>query len=122
MPVAVRGAVAAYEERVAASRAHWRGRIEAVHARGERVAVWGSGSKCVAFLSETGLAERIDAVVDVNPHRQGQYLPCSGVRIDDPGVLAERRPQLVVVMNPVYVPEISAQLAAMNVETCVEAV
>jgi SAM-dependent methyltransferase len=122
MPVTVRGAVATYEERMAASVAAWRERIERVSARGDRVAIWGSGSKCVAFLSETGLAERIDAVVDVNPHRQGHYLPCSGMRIDDPATLVERRPQLVVVMNPAYVAEISAQLAAMGVPARVEAV
>jgi SAM-dependent methyltransferase len=122
MPVVVRGAVAAYEERVSAAVLHWRERVEGAHARGERVAIWGSGSKCVAFLSETGLADKIDAVVDVNPHRQGHYLPCSGMRVDAPQSLIERAPQLVVVMNPVYVPEISAQLAAMRVETRVEAV
>jgi SAM-dependent methyltransferase len=122
MPVAVRAAVATYEERMAASIAGWRERIEQVSGRGERVAIWGSGSKCVAFLSETGTAEQIDAVVDVNPHRQGHYLPCSGMRIDDPAVLAERRPELVIVMNPAYVAEISAQLAALGVAARVEAV
>lgn len=122
MPIVVRSAVAAYEERVAAALAHWRERIAAVQGNGGRVAIWGSGSKCVAFLSETGVGARIDAVVDVNPHRQGQYLPCSGARVDAPEILAEQHPDLVVVMNPVYVPEISAQLAAMRVETRVEAV
>lgn len=122
MPVAVRAAVTTYEERMEASIAAWRERIERAGAGGERVAIWGSGSKCVAFLSETGLADRIAAVVDVNPHRHGHYLPCSAMRIDDPAVLADLRPQLVIVMNPVYMAEISAQLAEMGVPARVEAV
>jgi len=118
---AVEAAASAYELTVERAVARWRNEIAARTARGERVALWGSGSKCVSFLSVAGVAADIDAVVDVNPYRQGRHLPGSGTLVEAPSVLAERRPDLVVVMNPVYVEEISASLAAMRVDAHVEA-
>jgi SAM-dependent methyltransferase len=118
----LRDAVRAYEKTAGATIAGWRERVMRARERGERVAIWGSGSKCVAFLSETGLEGSIDAVVDINPHRQGRYLPLSGRRVDPPASLAELRPGLVVVMNPIYTGEIREALRAMGVEAQVEAV
>jgi SAM-dependent methyltransferase len=91
----------------------WRERIAAVRARGGRVALWGSGSKAVSFLShlEAGL---VDAVVDVNPHRHGRFLPGSGVEVESPERLRELGPELVIAMNPIYRSEIGADLAAMG--------
>jgi SAM-dependent methyltransferase len=118
----LRDAVRGYEETASATIATWRERVMRARERGQRVAIWGSGSKCVAFLSETGLADAIDAIVDINPHRHGRYLPLSARRIDDPRVLAELRPGLVIPMNPIYVEEIRESLRAMGVDASVEAV
>jgi hypothetical protein len=112
---------ASYEATVNATIASWRTRVASARARG-RVAVWGSGSKCVAFLCETGLARSVDAIVDINPHRHGRYLPVSGLRIDPPETLAALRPDLVVVMNAIYLEEIEESLARMGVDAVVEAV
>jgi hypothetical protein len=111
-----------YAARVAAETRGWAGRIFAARSRGERVAIWGSGSKCVAFLSATGTADAVDAVVDVNPHRQGRYLPATGIVVSAPEALAGAPPDLVVVMNAAYVGEISAHLARMGLAPAVEAV
>lgn len=112
----------AYAARVGALVAYWRRRIGDVRAAGGRVAIWGSGSKCVAFLSETGVGPSIDAVVDVNPHRQGRYLPGSGRIVAAPDALSLLRPALVIIMNSVYRVEIAASLHAMDVDAQVEAV
>lgn len=90
------------------------GLIRGAVAKGERVALWGSGSKAVSFLTTLGLGEEVSAVVDINPHRQGTFIAGSGHRIVSPESLRERPPQLVIVMNPVYVPEITEQLAGMG--------
>jgi hypothetical protein len=111
----------AYETAVSETIANWRRRVGAARTRG-RVAVWGSGSKCVAFLSETGLARSVDAIVDINPHRHNRYLPASALRIDPPETLATLRPDLVVVMNAIYLDEIEDALARMGVDAVVEAV
>ena len=96
--------------------AGWREKIATLRSDGKRIAVWGSGSKCVSFLSAVGVDEEIDSVVDINPHRHGKYLPCSGKRISAPDLLRTRRPDAVLVMNPIYCKEIGRHIEFMRVE------
>ncbi|MHC5009848.1 MAG: class I SAM-dependent methyltransferase, partial [Planctomycetota bacterium] len=53
----------------------------------------------------------IDCVVDVNPGKQGRYLPGTGHPIVGPQALASRRPAFALVLNPVYRAEIEASVA-----------
>ena len=50
-------------------------------------------------------------MVDINPHKHGKYLAGSGHQIVGPDALVEIKPDVVVVMNPIYVEEIRADLA-----------
>jgi SAM-dependent methyltransferase len=93
----------------------WRERIAGLRARNKRIAIWGSGSKCVSFLSTVGLADGFDAVVDINPYRHGKYLAGSGKEVVAPGSLKSAPPDVVLVMNPVYCSEIQRGLDAMGV-------
>ena len=79
---------------------------------GRRVAIWGSGSKAVSYLTTLGLDEEITAVVDINPHKWGRFLAGSGHEIVSPDRLRELRPDVVVIMNPIYTEEIRADLAS----------
>ncbi len=89
----------------------WRARI----AMAERVAIWGSGSKGVAFLAALGpLASRIGQAVDINPHRQKMYMIGTGHPIVAPASLVATRPDTVVVMNRVYLAEVQAMLAGLG--------
>ena len=92
--------------------AHWRDRIGAVQEKGDAVAVWGGGSKAVAFLSTLGLPP--PTVVDINPHKQGKWLPGTAVEVSQPEALAKLEPRLVVAMNPIYLQEIARDLRAMG--------
>ena len=92
----------------------WRWEIAEAHARGEKIALWGSGSKAVAFLTTTGCGDAIEAVVDVNPHRHGWHLPATGHRIMSPAELRSYQPDLVIAMNRIYLEEIGADLRAMG--------
>ena len=74
------------------------------------VAVWGSGSKAVSYLTTLGLGEEIAAVVDINPHKWGRYLAGTGHEIVSPDRLRDIRPEVVVIMNPIYTEEIRADL------------
>jgi SAM-dependent methyltransferase len=76
-----------------------------------RVAIWGSGSKGVSYLTTLGLRDEIDAVVDINPHKWGKFLAGTGHEIVGPATLVEIRPDVVVVMNPIYLEEIGRELA-----------
>lgn len=82
---------------------------------GQRLAIWGSGSKCVSFLSTVGISEQIDAVIDINPHRHGKYLAGSGKTVSSPQSLVEHPVDAILVMNPIYCGEIGAQLVELGV-------
>ena len=50
----IRGLVDRYEHDLAIKMADWRSFFAGAAERGEKVVLWGSGSKAVAFLSELG--------------------------------------------------------------------
>lgn len=91
-----------------------RAEVDGWHAAGRTVAIWGSGSKAVAYLTSLGLGAEIAAVVDINPHKAGKFMAGTGHRIDPPKHLVGPRPDVVVVMNPVYVAEIGATLGELG--------
>lgn len=113
-PEVLRDAVARFQETCANAIRAWRRRIQAARTGGKSIAIWGSGSKCVAFLATLGIADDIGAVVDINPYRHGKYLPGTGKPIVPPAALKETRPDLVIAMNPIYLEEIRSDLAAMD--------
>jgi SAM-dependent methyltransferase len=94
----------------------WRRRVEDAAASKRKPVLWGSGSKAVSFLTTLGIDDQIEFVVDINPHRQGFFLPATGQKIVSPSALEGYRPDLVIVMNPVYKEEITRDLAAMGLE------
>ncbi|MGC4033437.1 MAG: class I SAM-dependent methyltransferase [Tepidisphaeraceae bacterium] len=81
---------------------------------GKRCVVWGSGSKAVGFLTSAGIADAFECVVDINPAKQGSYLPGTSLQIVGPNALKTVRPDVVVVMNPIYRNEIERDLNAMG--------
>lgn len=83
-------------------------------ARGHRLAIWGSGSKCVALISSLRLGPELVAVVDINPHKHGKFLAGSGIEIVSPDALRSLRPEVVLVMNSIYSDEIRHDLAARS--------
>ncbi|MGD8396081.1 MAG: class I SAM-dependent methyltransferase [Candidatus Eiseniibacteriota bacterium] len=119
---AMRAAAAAFPATVRLSIERWHDQIERARRRGRRVVIWGSGSKGVAFLTTLGLGDAVEHVVDINPHRHGRFMPGTGQEIIAPERLATLRPELVIVMNPVYVDEISADLERLGVSAEVRAV
>jgi hypothetical protein len=93
----------------------WESRLQTLVDRGGRAAIWGGGSKAIAFLAS--LDDIPFTVVDINPHKQGKFLPGSGLMVHSPSVLTAHPPDLVVVMNPIYRGEISDQLDKMGIAT-----
>ena len=92
----------------------WRERIGEAHAVGRRVLLWGGGSKAVSFLTTLGLEDEVQAVVDINPYKQGKFVPGSGHPVVPPGALLKAPPDLVVVMNPIYAHEVRKSLASLD--------
>jgi hypothetical protein len=106
-----------FGRRVTREIAAWRERIEAAAALGRSTVLWGASSKAVGFVSS--VAGDIAAAVDINPAKNGSYLPGSGIPVIAPAQLQDSSPGLVVVMNPVYLDEISDQMSAMGLDATV---
>lgn len=121
-PEAVAGAVAEFTRNLATVEGRWRAELGSVRSRGGKTAVWGSGSKGVAFLTTLGLGEEVSAVVDINPYKQGKYMAGTGHEIVAPDALRTVQPDIVVAMNPVYQDEIQHELDALGVDARLEAV
>lgn len=92
----------------------WRAMVAERRAAGGRIAVWGSGSKGVAFLSAIGGGEEVSQVVDINPHRQGRFMVGTGHPIVAPEALRDAAPATVIVMNAVYRREVADLLAGLG--------
>lgn len=110
----LRELAAAFPEKVARIRQHWRDFVAERHAAGRKVAIWGGGSKGVSFCTTDEIGPMLSHVVDINPYKQGKYLPGAGLRVSSPEALVADPPDTVIVMNPVYLEEIGAQLASMG--------
>ena len=98
------------------TRAGWQERLASARADGRRTVIWGGGSKGVSFLTTLGIESEVGYVVDVNPHKQGMYMAGTGHRVVAPEFLRTYRPDLVIVMNPVYLGEIAAELSSLGVD------
>jgi hypothetical protein len=94
----------------------WQSRLYEIDKRGGRAVLWGSGSKAVAFLTTLGIHDEIEYAVDINPHRHGTFLAGSGQKIVAPKFLQEYKPEVVIVMNPIYRNEIQQELDKMGLQ------
>src|SRR5262249_4339771 len=84
----------------------WRRRMHELHSSGKRVAAWGAGGSAISFLSALRIHDQVPFVVDINPERQGQYLPVTGQVVVGPQRVAEYRPDALIITNPTYETEI----------------
>ncbi|MGH6913766.1 MAG: class I SAM-dependent methyltransferase [Geminicoccales bacterium] len=114
--------VANFAEVVPAQHAAWKKRLAAWAAQGQKVVLWGSGSKAVSFLTTLGIRDELQYVVDINPHRQGMFMPGTGHAIVSPDFLAAYKPDRVIIMNPIYRDEIADMLKERGVEPVISTV
>lgn len=91
----------------------WRELVEEASSDGV-VVLWGASSKAVAFLAAIDRDHLVSAAVDINPLKQDMYLPGSGTPVVSPERLVDLDPDLVVVMNPIYVEEIGRSLVELG--------
>lgn len=100
----------------------WRRRIQQLRSDNKSVVVWGGGAKGVMFLNLLGVnaAAGIDWVVDINPRKQGHFIPLTAQKIVGPEHLTRDPPDLVIVMNSEYEREIKATLDDIGIACEVE--
>jgi len=91
-----------YGEVEARLRDHWLRKLLALKKRGN-VALWGAGAKGATFANMVDPdCELIDCVVDLNPKKQGGFIPGTGHPIVAPSMLPDRAVTSAVLMNPNY--------------------
>lgn len=94
----------------------WKSYMETLCDQQKSIAIWGSGSKCVAFLHFLDLNQTIDIVIDINPNRHKKYLPGSGIKISPPENLQDKKPDVVLVLNAIYLEEIKQSCFLMGID------
>ena len=99
-----------------ALQASWFARALALRDKGA-VALWGAGAKGATFANLLDpRCELIDCVIDINPNKQGRFIPGTGHPIIAPDQLATRNVRSIVLMNPNYREENRRLLAASGLE------
>lgn len=95
----------------------WEYKLKEIKQSGMRAVIWGSGSKGVAFLTSLNITDEIEFVVDINPYKQGMYMPGTGHKIVGPAFLQEYKPDIAIIMNPIYREEIQQDLQKRGLAT-----
>jgi SAM-dependent methyltransferase len=107
----VRGFAAEYAAQVA----RWSARFDGYRRQGKRVVLWAAGMRAISLLGNVPASAIVEFVVDVNPQRQGRYLPKTGQKVIAPQELHEIRPDVVIATNPNYAGEIFTQLQDLGI-------
>jgi len=59
-------------------------------------------------------AATIDFVIDINPHKQRRYAPGTSQQVVSPDRLTDICPEVIIVMNPLYLEEISKMINTLK--------
>jgi 2-polyprenyl-3-methyl-5-hydroxy-6-metoxy-1,4-benzoquinol methylase len=102
--------VAHFAERSQAKLTRWNEQVEALRKSGKRAVLWGAGSKGISFLNMLPTGNGIEFIVDINPRKRNKYVTGAGQQIVPPEFLKTYRPEVIIIMNPVYQPEIQAEV------------
>lgn len=94
----------------------WKKILGSLREKGGTGALWGAGSKGVSFLNVLGAREEIKYVIDINPYKEGKFIPGSGHMITGPASIKSHPPDFVIIMNGAYSGEIARALHEMNVK------
>ncbi len=78
----------------------------------KRVIAYGAAAKGNTLLNFAGVkADLIEAVIDLNPHKQGKYLPGSGIPVHGLDYLQTARPDYLLILPWNLMAEIRLQFA-----------
>ena len=99
----------------------WRERALSLGAEGKRIGIWGAGGRGITFLNTlfddpSKSLEQIPLAVDINPARQGKFLPRTGQPVLAPAELRTNPVDVLIVTNATYAPEIRADVGKLRVE------
>lgn len=111
--------VSTYASNYEAQFGTWAERLSTWQSDGQRVVLWGSGSKGIMFLNLLKIGDEVAHVVDINPRKQGMFTTGTGHEIVSPESLKASPPDVVVLMNPIYEQEVRTMLAELGLHPTV---
>jgi len=107
--------VASFATEATTAMHRWRDQLDVLSAARRRVLAWGAGGRAITFLSCLDVADEVLAVADINPRRQGAYLPRTGHRVIAPEEVADYSPDVIIVTNPFFGSEIRSEIADLGI-------
>jgi len=94
----------------------WRSRLRRLREEKKRAVLWGSGGKGISFANALPTREVIEQIVDINPDRQGKFIPGSGQRIVPPESLVANPPDYIILTNVLYEQEIKRTVVDLGLQ------
>lgn len=88
----------------------WRETLDRMHREGQKAVIWGGGAKGITFLNAVDPEGRMELAIDLNPRKRGKFVPKTGQEVVGPERLSQYRPDVVIVMNPIYEAEITERM------------
>ena len=115
LPAGILTAAREFGESYARQRADWTKRLAAAKSADLRIALWGAGGRGTSFLAAVDSGRSyVDFAVDVNPRRQGCFLPVTGHPVHAPDALKDPGCDITLISNATYEEEIRAAARAMG--------
>lgn len=109
-------AVIAFAEEFEHKVSSWQDTLNKIASAGKRAVLWGGGAKGVSFLNMLKIDDQVQYAVDINPRKQGLYLPGTSHEIVSPESLTSVQPDIVIIVNPIYKQEIQDTLTALKLK------
>jgi len=112
----LKGLTKVFTEKINDTLDTWRKKFAELREKKLRTVVWGGGSKSVGYLTHFDRENVIAHVCDINPHMKGNFIPGIGKQYVGPEFLKEYKPEVVIIMNSVYIEEIRKMLNEMGLD------
>ena len=95
---------------------YWRSRIRELRRAGRKVVAWGAAGRGINFLNLVDPDGEIRYIVEINPARQGKYIPGTGALVVAPESLGEYQPDVIILTNATYANEITQQVNRLELD------
>ncbi|MGN6507349.1 MAG: methyltransferase domain-containing protein, partial [Tepidisphaeraceae bacterium] len=94
---------------------YWQNTLDRLNMQGKRVAMWGAGARAQSFCNIFDLTDStLPFIVDINPARQGKFMPKTMQQVVSPKHLQIDKPDVILITNSGYAEEIKRQIADLG--------
>jgi polysaccharide pyruvyl transferase WcaK-like protein len=94
----------------------WQVTLDGYRQSGKKMIAWGSGAGGVNFLSTLKIRDEIPYIIDINPNRQGKFMPLTGQEVMPGEFIREYKPDTVVITNATYENEIKQTVRDLGLD------